>query len=418
MQNNNQPTNSFLFSFLTISFSHSNQKNATTWACKLGKKEIIELLIQHGAKKEHISQKYLTFWEECKAKVSKKGIKTGKGKEEIQKEIEIYEKLGINKRISYFLAENNFPFIVNNKNPQNDDEQEEQEVNDEEMKMMDVKQLMKEMEKGKIPIGMPYSDLWNSFKETFKNIPLNVKQNKEKFDDLTIKENNMQQQLDKIEMKRKKLIDSLDDIKTQKNKLKFLFENWEDLFNKFSFDSIEKIAHVEELTLNQINEQLEKNRFDFSSLNDENSQNPKLSLIFNCFGLSSETISSLDDMNSTHLRMAEMIPECKSRNITNVEVITDLESIKQTIMIQKPDFRHFSECCVCSCESSLDLVNLLKEHNLQVNFETLEKFNINGRRFLAISSKLISKYFKFSKEELLNFNKAITTVFNLHDNLQ
>ena len=417
MQNNNQPTNSFLFSFLTISFSHSNQKNATLYACVQGNKEIIELLIQHGAKKEDISETYLPLWEEVQAKVSKKKIKKEKGKEEI--EIEIYEKLGINKRISYFLAENNFPFIINNEKIQNDDEEQEQEVNDAQMKMMDDKQLMKEMEKGKIPIGMPYSDLWNAFKETFKNIPLNVKQNKEKFDDLTIKENNMQQQLDKIEMERKRLIDSLDDIKIQKTKLKFLFDNWEDLFNKFSFDSIEKIAHVEELTLNQINEQLEKNKFDFSSLNDEHSQNPKLSLIFNCFGLSSETISSFDDMNSAYFSIIDIMPECESRNITNVKVITDLESIKQTIMIQqKPDFRHFSECCVCSCESSLDLVNLLKEHKLQINFETLEKFNINGRRFLTINSTLISKYFKFSKEELLNFNKAVSTVFNLHYNLQ
>ena len=419
MQNKNQPTNSFLFSFLTISFSHSNQKNATLYACAQGNKEIIELLIQHGAKKEDISEKYLPLWEEVQAKVSKKKIKKENGKEEIQKEIEIYEKLGINKRISYFLAENNFPFIINNENLQKDDEEQEQEVNNEEMKMMDDKQLMKEMEKGKIPIGMPYSDLWNSFKETFKNIPLNVKQNKEKFDDLTIKEKNMQQKLDNIEKERNRLIDSLDDIKIQKKKLKFLFENWEDLFNKFSFDSIEKIAHVEELTLNQINEQLEKNKFDFSSLNDEHSQNPKLSLIFNCFGLSSETISSFDDMNSAYFSIIDIMPECESRNITNVKVITDLESIKQTMMIQqKPDFRHFSECCVCSCESSLDLVNLLKEHNLQINFETLEKFNINGRRFLTINSTLISKYFKFSKEELLNFNKAVSTVFNLHYNLQ
>ena len=139
----------------------------------------------------------ICLFEECKAKVSKKEIKKEKGKEEmqkeleIQKEIEIYEKLGINKRISYFLAENNFPFIVNNKKPQNDDEEQEQEVNDEEMEMMDDNQLMKEMEKGKIPIGMPYSDLWNSFKETFKNIPLSVKENKKNFDDLTIKEKNI-----------------------------------------------------------------------------------------------------------------------------------------------------------------------------------------------------------------------------------
>ena len=320
----------------------------------------------------------MTLWEEFQAKVSKREIKKEKRKEEIQKEIEIYEKLGINKRISYFLAENNFPFIINNENIQNDEEQEE---NDEEMEMMDDKQLVKEMEKGKIPIGMPYSGLWNSFKETFKNIPEKVKENKEKLEGLTIKEKNMQQQLDKIETERKTLIKSLDDIKIQKKKLKFLFENWEDLFNKFSFGSIEKIAHVEELTLNQINEQLEKNKFEFSSLNDENSQNPKLSLIFNCFGLSSETISSLDDMDSAYFSIVDIISGCESRNITNVEVITDLESIKQTIMIQqKPDFRHFSDCCVCACESSLDLVNLLKEHDLQVNFETLEKFNINGRR--------------------------------------
>ena len=160
-----------------------------------------------------------------------------------------------------------------------------------------------------------------------------------------------------------------------------------------------------------------QNKFEFSSLNDENSQNPKLSLIFNCFGLSSETISSFDDMNSAYFRIVDTISECKSRNITNVEVITDLESIKQTIMIQqKPDFRHFSECCVCSCESSLDLVNLLKEHDLQVNFETLEKFNINGRRFLAFTSRLISKYLDFSKEELLQFQKAIVAIFNLHCN--
>ena len=395
-------------------FSLSNQKNATLYACTkfLPNAEIIKLLIQHGAKKEDISEKYLPLWEECKAKVSKKEIKKKKGKEEIQKELEIYETLGINKRISYFLAENNFPFIANNQKIQKDEEQEQEE----EMETMDDKKLMKEMEKGKIPIGMPYSDLWNSFKETFKNIPLNVKQNKEKFDDLTIKENNMQQQLDKIEMERKKLIDSLDDIKTQKKKLKFLFENWEDLFNKFSFDSIEKIAHVEELTLNQINEQLEKNKFAFSSLYDENSQNPKLSLIFNCFGLSSETISLLDDMNSAYFRIVDVISECESRNITNAEVITDLESIKQTMMIQQPDFRHFSECCVCSCDNALDLVNLLKEHDLQLKYETLEKFNINGRRFLALNSKVISTYFQFSKEELLNLNKAIITIFNLHCN--
>ena len=399
-----------MFSFLNISFSHFNQKNATKYACHKGNKEIIELLIQHGGKKEDISEKYLKLWWQFQAKVSREEIKKEKekGKEEIQKKIEIYEKLGINKRISHFFAENNFPFNINNVKIHKDEELHEE--------MMDDKQLMKEMEKGKIPIGMPYSGLWNSFKEIFKKIPLKVEENKEKFDDLTIEENNMQQQLDKIEIERKKLIDSLDDIKIRKNKLKFLFENWEDLFNKLSFDSIEKVANVEELTLNQINEQLEKNKFDFSSLNDENSQNPKLSLIFNCFGLSSETISSFDDMDSAYFRIIDIISECKSRNITNVEVITDLESIKLTMMIQQPDFRHFRECCVCACESSLDLVNLLKEHDLQVNFEILEQFNINGRRFLAFSSRLLSKHFKFSKEELLQFKNAIIVIFNLHCN--
>ena len=358
--------------------------------------------MKHGGKKEDINEKFFPSWEECEAKVRKEEIKKEKAIEEIRKKIEFYEKLGINKRISCFLAaENNFLFNNNEK----------------ETEMMDDKQLMKEMENGKIPIGMPYSDLWNSFKETFKNIPEKGKENKEKFDDLTIKENNMQQQLDKneIETERKKLSDSLAIIKARKNKLKLLFENWEDLFNKLSFDSIEKIAHVEELTLNQINEQLEKNKFEFSSLNDENSQNPKLSLIFNCFGLSSETISTLADMDSAYFRNIEIISECESRNITNVEVITDLESIKQTMMIQqKPDFPHFSDCCVCSCESAHDLVNLLKAHDLKVNFETLEKFNINGRRFLAFSSELISKHLKLSKKELKQFKKAIIAIFNLH----
>ena len=79
--------------------------------------------------------------------------------------------MGISKRISAFLADENFNFL----SIKNSDK-------------VSGHNVLENIEKGKIPIGRVSSTLWNTFQQSFQKIPLVLKESKEKFDGLTTQE--------------------------------------------------------------------------------------------------------------------------------------------------------------------------------------------------------------------------------------
>ena len=160
--------------------------------------------------------------------------------------------------------------------------------------------------------------------------------------------------------------------------------------------------------------QLEIDYNQFSSLN-EKSNFPKLSLIFNAMGLSSDTICILQDYTGAKFNDDDL------NDSTTYYGINDIKEQKQLFytrhMMQKKliSTDHVENCAVCSCETPLDLKNLLleREINVPIDFSFIDDFQLNGPRFLFINYS-DCKRFMLNREQIEQLMELKEQLHSLH----
>ena len=148
-------------------------------------------------------------------------------------------------------------------------------------------------------------------------------------------------------------------------------------------DYVSMICEVEKIVADKLEKQVKEDISAFSEWND-NDETVKLTPIFNIFGLSSEIIHKLGPKVNGRNFGLNIFDLCSSYGINDWNTILDLGYIQMMWKSNNlPCSKHLKNCPVCSCLTPKDLENLMKEHNLEFDFDLLERQNINGPRFIG-----------------------------------
>ena len=176
-------------------------------------------------------------------------------------------------------------------------------------------------------------------------------------------------------------------------------------------DYVSMICEVEKLVADKVEKQVKEDYEDFSEWNDE-PDTVKLTLIFNIFGLSPETIEKFGPEVNGLVFDQEIFDLCSTYGIDDWDTILDLGYIQMMMRNSNlPCRKHFETCPVCCCSTPKDLENLMKEHSLEFDFDLLERKNINGPRFIS-NNRWVKKCGEKIDQKL--FLKAFKTVKKLH----
>ena len=182
---------------------------------------------------------------------------------------------------------------------------------------------------------------------------------------------------------------------------------WSDVQNYVSM-----ICETEKIVADKIEKQVREDYEDFSEWNDDN-DSVKLTLIFNIFGISPDIIQKLASVNGNDFD-ADIFDVCSANGIDDWDSILDLGYIQMMLRNNAlPCPKHFENCPVCYCSTPKELENLLREHELALDYNLLERKNINGSRFIAIGH---TRWIKNCEEKIDEkaFRKAIQHVKKLH----
>ena len=176
-------------------------------------------------------------------------------------------------------------------------------------------------------------------------------------------------------------------------------------------DYVSMICDVEKLVADKVEKQVKEDYESFSEWNDD-PDTVKLTLTFNIFGLSPETIEKFGPEVDGAVFDQEIFDLCSTYGIDDLGTILDLAYIQMMLRTTNlPCRNHFETCPVCCCSTPKDLENLMKEHNLDFDFDLLGRKNINGPRFIANTLWVKKCGEKIDQKLLL---KAFRTVKKLH----
>merc|ERR1712000_788441 len=129
------------------------------------------------------------------------------------------------------------------------------------------------------------------------------------------------------------------------------------------------IAETEKIVIEKMENNV-KHCENFISWNDvQSDDNMKLSLVFNSFGLSQSTINVLGpNLSGLEFIDEDIFDICFDYSI-DWETALDLSYIQMNLRNNTlPCFTHFQNCPVCCCSTPQDLENLLKEHEINLDF--------------------------------------------------
>ena len=180
-------------------------------------------------------------------------------------------------------------------------------------------------------------------------------------------------------------------------------------------DYVSMICEVEKLVADKVEKQVKEDYEGFSEWNNDPDTvklTVKLTLIFNIFGLSPETIEKFGPEVNGMVFAEDIFDLCSTHGIDDLATILDLGYIQMMLRTNNlPCSKHFETCPVCCCSTPKDLENLMREHELDFDFDLLERKNINGPRFIGNS-----RWVKICGETIdqRKFQKAFTTVKKLH----
>ena len=248
--------------------------------------------------------------------------------------------------------------------------------------------------------GTNYSNIPKQVKEIFKNDNIPV-----------LKKNEIQSS------------ELLNEFKTNKESKAMITQHLEDLMIKGKIsigcsdcllwpdvlDYVSMICEVEKLVADKVVKQV-KDDYDVVSEWNDDPDTVKLTLIFNIFGLSPETIEKLGPEVDGAVFDQDIFDLCSTYGIDDWDTILDLGYIQMIWRSNNlPCRKHFETCPICCCSTPKDLENLMKEHNLDFDFDLLERKNINGPRFIAntlwvkkcgekVDQKLLLKAFRTMKK--------------------
>merc|ERR1712137_325393 len=148
-----------------------------------------------------------------------------------------------------------------------------------------------------------------------------------------------------------------------------------------------RVQPIEQRLVTHLEEEMAKKKVQLAALSDENSPQPKLSLLLNCMNLTEAAIEAtrtLDSNTFTRLTKRHNFTERYSSSSVSMEDIEDLLYCGE--MMRDGEFPfgdHDLECVVCANHTTQQMSNFIRERDdIDLPLDVLERKNINGKRVL------------------------------------
>ena len=240
--------------------------------------------------------------------------------------------------------------------------------------------VLKQIHEGIIPIGFSDDHLWPAMKNITNKLAEMLNQKDQDLQNIDKTIDNAKIELEELEIKKIQLQTIIRDGTTKKeeiNQQKQTLVDFIGLVDKkddFFETMIQEEANIVQTAEN-----------DFKNKEDD----PNLQVIFNCYGISSQTIKSFKNVSFNQFLNDDTLTLCEEKNIQNVEDKLDIGYVHYRLFNDHklPNQEHIQECNVCICESPQELLNLLQEYDehdfgqLDLNF--LDTYCMNGPRIIS-----------------------------------
>ena len=268
---------------------------------------------------------------------------------------------------------------------------------------------------GKLRIGRSQNNLyWEECSKIFSETPKKIENIQKQIKEFKLTIEAKRKEINNLENQKRKLNTEVNNLTNQLNK------NIESLKGlEMVTDSLQEItlkaSNIEKTLVKDMQTQLEIDTNQFSSLN-EKSKFPKLSLIFNAMGLSSETICILQNYTGVKFNDDDLNDSIDYYGIHDFKEQKELFYIRHMMQKKLISTDHVENCAVCICKTPLDLKNLLLEREIDVpiDFSFVDDFQLNGPRFLFINYSDCTKRFRLNAEQIEQLMELKEQLHSLH----
>ena len=239
--------------------------------------------------------------------------------------------------------------------------------------------VLGQIQEGIIPIGFSDDHLWPPMKNITNKLAEMLNQKGQDLQNIDKTIDDAKIELEELEIKKNQLQTIIRESTTKKEEINQqkqtlvdfigLVDNKDDFFETM----IQQEANIVQTAEN-----------DFKNKEGD----PNLQVIFNCYGISSQTIKSFKNVSFNQFLNDDTLTLCEEKNIQNAEDKLDIGYVHYMLFNHKlPNQEHIQECNVCICESPQELLNLLREFDerdfgqLDLNF--LDTYCMNGPRIIS-----------------------------------
>ena len=267
---------------------------------------------------------------------------------------------------------------------------------------------------GKLRIGRSQNNLyWEECSKIFSETPKKIENIQKQIKEFKLTIEAKRKEINNLENQKRKLNAEVNNLTNQLNKNIESLKGLEMVTDSLQ-ETTTKVSNIEKMLVKDMQTQLEIDENQFSSLN-EKSKFPKLSLIFNAMGLSSETICILQDYTGAKFNDDDLNDSTKYYGIHDFKEQKELFYIRHMMQKKLISTDHVENCAVCICKTPLDLKNLLLEREIDVpiDFSFVDDFQLNGPRFLFINYS-DCKRFRLNGEQIEQLMELKEQLHSLH----
>jgi len=294
----------------------------------------------------------------------------------------------------------------------------------------DEKSIRLAFECGELPLGCCSHRIWKPLQDILARIPEDMNPSQRQVEEqekqiaaATARHEELEDKIQLMRQEQKQILQRKKKLEESVAASREAMETWRD-FNQKEFPalmtSIQRASDVEQKLSSALSKQMRSDPEELAALSDKEAETSKLSLVFNLFGLSHETIHSLADVTGEEFMDPGFLMGFESYDELNFNTQKDLAYCHQ--MFTSGNYclpEHQENCVVCMCDDSEKLWALLEEHEIDINIsslsqEMLASQSINGPRALVLTRKELTSKLSVDTKQAKEAYKIILYLRRLH----
>eukprot|EP00339_Tiarina_fusa_P023355 CAMPEP_0117024486 /NCGR_PEP_ID=MMETSP0472-20121206/18182_1 /TAXON_ID=693140 ORGANISM="Tiarina fusus, Strain LIS" /NCGR_SAMPLE_ID=MMETSP0472 /ASSEMBLY_ACC=CAM_ASM_000603 /LENGTH=363 /DNA_ID=CAMNT_0004730935 /DNA_START=22 /DNA_END=1113 /DNA_ORIENTATION=- len=281
-------------------------------------------------------------------------------------------------------------------------------------------EIIQGMTEGRIPLGFSSQPLWPKAHDQFCQLPDKMRDKEKQLQEAKEEETFLTEQI-------KNLQEKLKNVSQTRICLQSQITPWEKFREEKLTSFIETTAvyaAAEEKLNHSLDIHLENSSVDELIALDDSElmtfrnipQPPKISILFNGAGLSHRSIKKLSSVGGEEFSEYEASELAQDYDLSFQEklMVTELKIMFLENRVPAGIADHKEKCALCSAVTPQEVAYFLQEHEKEFDFNLLEKYDIDGRMFLGLTSRDVRKYFADSSISAKNLISAVSYAKKQH----